>query len=246
MIRTVIVDDETPARDIIKYYLKSFPKVETAGEANNGFDAMKLIRKLKPQLIFLDIQMPKLTGLELLELIDRPPEIIFSTAYDQYAIHAFEQNAIDYLLKPYSKERFDVAMQKALQRIISGAETPSGIQTLNATTMQADTLARIAVKVRHRIHIIPVNDICFIEADGDYVKLHTKDNAYLKEKTMRYFEENLPTHFIRIHRSYIVNVNEVAKIELYEKESYRVYLKTGVLLKASSTGYKALKAAISL
>jgi len=225
--------------------LQEYSGIEIAGEADNGFTAMKIIREQKPQLIFLDVQMPKLTGFEMLELMDDPPAIIFSTAFDQYAIRAFEMSAVDYLLKPYSKERFDAAMQKALTRIQSGAPE---LQTFrNIVASLPETLTRIAVKARQQIHVIPVNDIDYIEADGDYVKLHTAKTAYLKEKTMKYFEENLPLQqFIRIHRSYIVNVNEVAKIELYEKDNYRVHLKNGELLKASSSGYKALKAAVSL
>jgi len=248
MTKVIIIDDEAPARDLIRHYLQSYLDMDIVGEADNGFTAMKLIREQNPQLIFLDVQMPKLTGFEMLELMDEPPAIIFSTAFDQYAIRAFEMNAVDYLLKPYSKERFDVAVQKALTRIQSGTFMQPELKTLrNTVAPMSGILTRIAVKDRQHIHVIPVDNIDYIEADGDYVKLHTAKSAYLKEKTMKYFEENLPSQqFIRIHRSYIVNVNEVAKIELYEKESYRVHLKNGELLKASSNGYKTLKAVVSL
>ena len=248
MTKVIIIDDEAPARELIRHYLLTYPDIDIVGEADNGFTAMKLIREQNPQLIFLDVQMPKLTGFEMLELMDILPAIIFSTAFDQYAIRAFELNAVDYLLKPYSKERFDAAMQKALARIQSGTATQPELQIFkNSVAPPSGTLTRIAVKDRQQIHVIPVNDIDFIEADGDYVKLHTAKSAYLKEKTMKYFEENLsPGQFIRIHRSFIVNVNEVAKIELYEKESYRVHLKSGEILKASSNGYKALRTAVSL
>lgn len=244
--KVIIIDDEKPARDLVRHYLLKYPHFDVAGEADNGFVAMKLIREHNPDLIFLDVQMPKLTGFEMLELIDTPPAIIFSTAFDNYAIRAFEINAVDYLLKPYSAERFDDAVQKALNRMESGN---SGIQELvNFTAPPAGMqITRVAVKDRQQIHVIPVNDIDYMESDGDYVKLHTSGQAYLKEKTMKYFEENLPPQqFIRIHRSYIVNVGEVAKIELYEKESYRVHLKNGECLKASSNGFKALKAAVNL
>ena len=246
-IKVIIIDDEAPARDLIRRYLQAYPDIEISGEADNGFAAMKLLREQNPQLMFLDIQMPKLTGFEMLELLDHQPEIIFSTAFDQYAIRAFELNVVDYLLKPYSKDRFDAAMQKALTLIHSGSPAHQQLQSLcNSITLQSGSLTRIAVKDRQQIHVIPVDDIVYIEADGDYVKLHTDKKAFLKEKTMKYFEESLPQQFIRIHRSYIVNVNEVAKIELYEKENYRVHLKNGETLKASSNGYKALKAALSL
>ena len=247
MTKVIIIDDEAPARDLIRHCLQAFPDIEIAGEADNGFAAMKLIRELNPQLIFLDVQMPKLTGFEMLELMDHSPEIIFSTAFDQFAIKAFELNAVDYLLKPYSKERFDAAMQKALARIQSGKSAQPELQTFrNTLASTSGTLSRIAVKDRQQIHVVPVADINYIEADGDYVKIHTRDKAYLKEKTMKFFEENLPQQFIRIHRSCMVNVNDVAKIELYEKESYRVHLKNGEILKASSNGYKTLKRAVSL
>ncbi|MDR1171644.1 MAG: LytTR family transcriptional regulator DNA-binding domain-containing protein, partial [Bacteroidales bacterium] len=226
MTKVIIIDDEAPARDLIRHYLQACPDIEIAGEADNGFAAMKLIREHSPQLIFLDVQMPKLTGFEMLELMDNPPAVIFSTAFDQYAIRAFEMNVVDYLLKPYSKERFDAAVQKALTGIQSGTSAPPELRTFRDTLApQPGMMTRVAVKDRQQIHVIPVNDINYMEADGDYVKLHTAKSAFLKEKTMKYFEENLPSQqFIRIHRSYIVNVNEVAKIELYEKESYRVCL----------------------
>ena len=247
MIKVIIVDDEAPARSLIRHYLQSYPEIEIVGEADDGFTAMKIIHLQTPHLIFLDVQMPKLTGFEMLELIDNPPEIIFSTAFDQYAIRAFELNALDYLLKPYSKERFDAAIQKALNKIKTGTGSTPDMKSLKKTALSdSATLTRIAVRDRHQIHVIPIDEIEFIEADGDYVKLHSSKNAYLKEKTMKYFEENLPSYFIRIHRSYIVNVNEVSKIELYEKDNYRVHLKNGENLKASSNGYKALKATVCL
>ena len=244
MTKVLIIDDEAPAREIISRYLQTYSEVEIAGEASDGFTAMKLIREHIPQLIFLDVQMPKLTGFEMLELMDDLPAIIFSTAFDQYAIHAFEHNAVDYLLKPYSKERFDAAMQKALLKIQTGTYEQSELQSFrNLVALPTGELTRIAVKDRQQIHVIHVNDIHYIEADGDYVRLHTSKSAFIKEKTMKFLENNLPAlQFIRIHRSYIVNVNEVAKIELYDRESHRVHLKSGKCLKASNSGYKALKA----
>ncbi|MDR2801976.1 MAG: LytTR family DNA-binding domain-containing protein [Prevotellaceae bacterium] len=247
-LSVLIVDDETPARELVRHYLQSYSGMAVVGEADNGFDAMKLIKEHRPQLVFLDIQMPKLTGFELLELIDVTPEIIFSTAFDRYALRAFELNAVDYLLKPYSKERFDRAVQKAVIKIRSGNDSGSSWQALQQTF--ADTpsiLTRVAVKDRQQIHVIPTGNIAYIEAEGDYVKLHTAAGAFLKEKTMKYFEANLPPQqFIRIHRSFIVNVDEVAKIELFEKETYRVHLKNGAILRASSAGYKLLKETVRL
>ena len=248
-ISVLIVDDEQPARDIIKHYLQAFAdEVEVVGEAANGFDAMKLIKEKNPQLIFLDVQMPKLTGFEMLELVDNPPIVVFSTAYEEYAIRAFEQNAADYLLKPYSQERFATALNKALESIKKGSSSKPIADFVNSLAeQQEEKLTRIAVKNRQQIHVIPVNDIRYVEADGDYVTLHTADGKFLKERTMKYFEQHLPTRqFVRIHRSYIVNVDCVAKIELYQKESYMVQLKSGENLKASSSGYKLLKQAVRL
>ena len=245
-VPTLIIDDEAPARDLIKHYLQDYAEIQIIGEADNGFDALKIIKEISPQLIFLDIQMPKLTGFEMLELIDELPHIIFSTAYNQYAIRAFELNAIDYLLKPYSKERFDIAIQKALTKIRAGHAAPSKLQTFQTDFAPAEKLVRIAVKDRQQIHIIATHSLNYVEADGDYVKLHTDEGVYLKEKTMKYFETNLPQQFVRIHRSFIVNVDKVAKIGLYEKENYRVYLKDGTVLKAGINGYRALKEAVRL
>ncbi len=247
-LNIIIVDDEAPAREIIRHYLQDYPQVHIAAEADNGFDALKLIKEQMPQLVFLDVQMPKLTGFELLELLENPPAVVFSTAYDQYAIRAFEENAVDYLLKPYSKQRFAVAMRKALDKLKSGKINLAEMQKLQETmTAHSSVITRIAVKDHQQIYVIPVHEIGYIEADGDYVKLHTIKGVFLKEKTMKYLEENLPgQQFIRIHRSFIVNVDEVAKIELYEKENYRVHLKSGEILKAGSNGYKALKAAVRM
>lgn len=238
----LIIDDETPAREIIRHYLQDYLEVNVVGEASNGFEAMKLIGEKNPQLVFLDVQMPKLTGFEILELIDNPPEIIFSTAYDEFAIRAFELNAVDYLLKPYPKQRFDAAMQKAMQKLQTGAVARTDLQSFaRSVGEKSANLTRIAVKDNKQIHIIPVHEITYVEACGDYASLHTERGVFLKEKTMKFFEENLPAQFIRIHRSIIVNVSKVIKIELYEKNSYRVHLKTNEILKASGKGYKALK-----
>ncbi len=247
-IKTVLIDDEQPARDVVKYYLREFEEIEVIGEFSDGFSGLKAIQELKPDLVFLDVQMPKLTGLELLDLLDQPPMIIFSTAYDQYAIKAFEMNAIDYLLKPYSKERFAQALQKAINQIGSSQPTGGQVHKLVKTLEEApEYLQRIAVKSRHKVSVIPIEEIIYLEAEGDYVMLHTKDARHLKEKTMKYFETHLdPELFIRIHRSYIVNVRFIDKIEYYDKENYAVLMKQGARLRASTTGYKILKQALNM
>jgi two-component system, LytTR family, response regulator len=248
MNTAIIIDDEQPARELIKHYLKGFPEIEMLGDFQDGFSGLKAIQDLKPDIVFLDIQMPKLTGFELLELLDNPPHIIFSTAYDQYAIKAFEMTAVDYLLKPYSAERFGQAIKKVLQQILSAKpETPGVNNLVAALETNPEYLQRIAVKTRHKIEVIPVTDISHIEADDDYVTIHTGTEKYLKEKTMKYMESHLdPTQFVRIHRSYIVNVNQIARLELYQKETYHVLLKNGVSIRASATGYKELKQLLNL
>ena len=247
-LRAILIDDEQPARDVIKHYLKDFSEIEIIGEVADGFSGLKAIQELKPDLVFLDVQMPKLTGLELLEILDQPPLIIFSTAYDQYAIKAFEMNAIDYLLKPYSKERFAQAVQKAINQAGCTTQPLQPIQNLVKTLEESpEFLQRIAVKSRHKVSVVPVEEIIYLEAEGDYVMLHTKDARHLKEKTMKYFEGHLdPGQFIRIHRSYIVNAKFIDRIEYYDKENYAVLMKNGAKLRASVTGYKILKQALNM
>lgn len=246
--KTLIIDDEAPARVIIQKFLSAYPEFEVTGEFEDGFSGLKGIRETNPDLVFLDIQMPKLTGLELLELLENPPVIIFSTAYDQYAVKAFEMSATDYLLKPYSRQRFDQAMQKAIQSLKTGADTKQPVNAL-VQTMDNDPgiIYRIAVKIRHNVHVIPTSEILYIEAEGDYVMIFTPSGKFLKEKTMKYFETHLdPSVFTRIHRSFIVNLNAIARLELYDKEQYVVKLKDDTVLKASSAGYKTLKEKLNL
>jgi len=246
--KAIIIDDEKPARDIIRTFLKDIAGIEVISECQDGFAGLKAIQELKPDLVFLDIQMPKLTGFEVLELIENPPLIIFSTAYDQYAIKAFEMNATDYILKPYSRERFTQAVAKAVAKLQGGIAIQPEIQKIIQSADDKDELLqRIAVKTRHKVHVIGVNEIIYLEAEGDYVMIHVKDGNYLKEKTMKYFESHLdPAKFIRIHRSYIVNAESIERIELYDKENYSVLLKNGASLRASTSGYKLLKQILNM
>jgi two-component system LytT family response regulator len=240
-IRTVIIEDEELARNLLKSFLKDFDTIELIGECENGFEGVKAINELKPDLVFLDIQMPKITGFELLELLDHKPHIIFATAYDQYALKAFEFNAADYLLKPYSKERLGEAIEKVTERIkTQGAGSEMAEKISNYP--KAEYLDRIVVKDRHKIHIIPVDQIRYIESMDDYVMIYTAEGRYIKQKTMKYLEKSLdPHYFIRIHRSYIVKVEEIHEIQQYEKESYIVIMHDKTKLKVSKTGYKNLK-----
>ncbi len=242
-IKTLIVDDEKLARDIVKNYLRNYPQIDLAGECSNGFDALKMITDLSPDLVFLDIQMPKLTGFEMLEVLENPPVIIFTTAYDQYALKAFEVNATDYLMKPFSEERFAEAILRAENQIKNKSESDKKISDLLKHIDRKDEyLERIVVKNGPKITILPVDSVKYLEAQDDYVMIYTSAGNFLKQKTMKYFEGNLnPAEFIRIHRSYIVKTTEIQQIELFEKETYFVLLKDGKKLPVSKSGYSELK-----
>jgi two-component system LytT family response regulator len=242
-ISAILIDDETLARELVKKYLSYHQNVEIAAECSNGFDAVKKVSELKPDIIFLDIQMPKINGFEMLELLENPPIIIFTTAYDQYAIKAFEVNAVDYLLKPFSQERFDEALDKAFSLLENKNLQADKIKELVKThDKKIEPLERIVVKDGSEISIIPVEEIKLLEAQDDYVMIHTQLKKYLKQKTMKYFEENLnPNDFIRIHRSFIVAAKEIKKIELNEKESYQIILTDKKKLPLSKSGHSKLK-----
>ncbi|HNX78446.1 MAG TPA: LytTR family transcriptional regulator DNA-binding domain-containing protein [Prolixibacteraceae bacterium] len=241
-IRTLIIEDEELARRLLRTYLNEYPELEILGECENGFEGVKSINELKPDLIFLDIQMPKITGFEMLELIDHHPEIIFTTAYDQYALKAFEYNAADYLLKPFSKDRLQGAMEKVKEKLAKMPEAHEDIVEKMNNFPREEFLDRIVVKDRHKIHIIPSDQIRYIESLDDYVLIYTNDGRYMKQKTMHYFESALDPHnFARIHRSFIVRVDQIAQLQQYEKESYIAILHDKTKLKVSKSGYKNLK-----
>ena len=240
-IRTLIIEDEVLARNLLKSFLQEIETLELIGECENGFEGVKAINDLKPDLIFLDIQMPKINGFELLELIDHKPFIIFTTAYDQYALKAFEFNAADYLLKPFSKERLAESINKVADRM-TNQELNSNITEKISNYPREEYLDRVVVKDRHKIHIIPADQIRYIESMDDYVLIYTPQGRHIKQKTMKYMEMSLnPRNFIRIHRSYIVRLEEINEIQQYEKESYIVILHDKTKLKVSKTGYKNLK-----
>lgn len=239
-----MIDDEPLSREIIREYLRSYEDIEIVEECNDGFEGIKAISQWNPGLVFLDIQMPKISGFELLELIDEPPPVIFTTAFDEYAIKAFEANAIDYLLKPFSRERFDKAMEKWMQRKNSGSLPGKLPENLYAPAARQN---RVVVKSEGKIKIIPVQSINYLEASGDYVKIRSGDGAYMKNRTMQFFEDLLDgEQFIRIHRSYIVNLNQVTRIDPYEKDTHMAVLTSGIQLPVSKSGYVRLKDALGL
>ena len=243
MTKAIIIDDEQLARDIVKAYLKRFDNIRVIQECSNGFEGLKAIQELQPELIFLDIQMPKITGFEMLELLDSPPIVIFSTAFDQYAIKAFEMNATDYLLKPYTEDRFNEAVEKALQKLASTQTNKRELEgLLEKRESVSDVLDRIVVKTGSKIHILSLAQISHFEAQDDYVAIHTDQGKYLKQMRMKYLEEHLPIDgFVRIHRSHIVAIPAIEKLELYEKDSYLLTLKTGSQLPVSRSGHARLK-----
>lgn len=244
-LKAIIIEDEQPAIDLLKHYLVNINKLEIIDVYKDGFSGLKAINELKPDIVFLDIQIPKLTGLELVELIDDMPLIIFTTAYDEYAIKAFELNAIDYLLKPYSQERLLKAMEKSIEKLSSSAIKRFDYEKINEVKaeLSKEELNRIVVKTGSKIKIIPVEEITYLEAQDDYVMIYTKEGRYLKQATMKYFEASLSSEmFARIHRSYIVKIEQIKQIEPYEKDSYIAILKTDAKLKMSKSGYKNLKA----
>ncbi len=235
-----IIDDEPLARAIIRKFLEDYPEITLVGEAENGFEALKLWQEFRPDLLFLDIQMPKITGFEFLELLENPPMVLFTTAYDQYALQAFEQNALDYLLKPFSKARFKQAMDKVLLRAAQNT-TPSISIPIPDLQLSEKNTGRIVIKNGNQIEVIPYSTIYYLESDGDYVWIHTEKGRHLKQKTMKYYENLLSATFVRIHRSFLVNEKVVEKLHLLGKNSYQVQLKNGVQLAVSKSGYQQLK-----
>jgi len=242
-MKVIIIDDEPLARSIVKEYLQSYTDIDIVAECGDGFEGMKAIVQYEPELIFLDIQMPKINGFEMLELIENPPAVIFTTAFDEFAIKAFELNATDYLLKPFSKERFNKAVQKYLNK--SSVSLPQPV--IETAAQSPGQQNRIVVKDGNKIKIIPVNQIHYLEAADDYVKIVTGEESFLKKRTMNFFEQSLGIYqFVRIHRSYIVNTQLITRIDAYEKDSHLVLLNTGAKLPVSKSGYTRLKEVLGI
>jgi two-component system, LytTR family, response regulator len=245
-IRAVIVDDEELARQILREYLGHHPNIELIAECANGFEAVKTVTEQKPDLVFLDIQMPKLDGFEVLELMGAgTAAVIFVTAYDSYAIRAFDVHAVDYLLKPIGRDRFEAALGRASERL-GGSKTPAmppGPELAAAARPPQQYLDRIPVRDGVRVFIIPVVKLDYAEAQDDYVELTAEGKKHLKQQTISSLESALdPARFLRIHRSYIVNLERVTRIEPYAKESHVAVLSNGATLPVSRAGYARLRA----
>ncbi len=247
MIKTILIDDEPLARSIVREYLQSFKEIEIVAECNDGFDGIKAIQQHQPELIFLDIQMPKINGFEMLEIAEPLPDVIFTTAFDEFAMKAFEANAIDYLLKPFSKERFDKAMTKWLVNRLQKSVENSTQKIVEKINYQPEEKNRIVVKNGANIKIIPVADVLYLEAFDDYVKIYTTDGMQLKKKTLSFYEQTLDEQkFLRVHRSYIIQLTQLTKVEPYDNNNHIAMLKNGTKIPVSRSGYLKLKEVLGI
>ena len=238
--RVLIVDDEPLARKAMVLALSEFPQIEIIGECKDGFEAVKVINLDKPDVVFLDIQMPKLDGFDVLELLENPPFIVFVTAYNEYALKAFESHALDYILKPVKKERLGKTLERVEKRLRERENQPVG-QLLEQYQQHHSPMERVLVRDRKRIHILQVEKISFIEAQDDYVAFFYGDKSYLKKETLTRLEKKLDNkRFVRIHRSYLLNIDFLSKIEPFAKDSRIAVLKNGKTLPVSRSGYQRL------
>ena len=239
-LKVAIVDDEDLARAVVREYLTAMPDVEVVAECANGFEAVKAVSDLHPDLLLLDVQMPKLDGFEVMELVGREVAVVFVTAYDQYALRAFDVHAVDYLLKPFSAERLAAALERARERL--GRHEPIPIRELAAAARPTQSYtSRILVRDGPRVHVLPVQKIDFIQAQDDYVCFRCEGQEYLKEQTLAQVEASLdPAKFVRIHRSFVLNLDRLARVELDARENRIAILADGKRLPVSRSGYARL------
>ena len=245
-IRTLLADDEAAARQLLREYLEDHPSVEVVGECRNGFEAIQAVSELAPDLLFLDVRMPKLDGFEVLELLgDEPPRpaVIFVTAYDQYALKAFEVHALDYLLKPFSRERLAEALARVKPKLGAPRAAPPAPAARPEEGLVGGTpVERILVRQGPRVHVIPVDRLDYVEAQDDYVALVSGGEKLRKQQTLARLAAGLdPRRFVRVHRSYVLNVDRLARIELYAKDSRVAILRDGTRIPVSRSGYARLR-----
>ncbi|GGF41574.1 LytR/AlgR family response regulator transcription factor [Echinicola rosea] len=245
MIRTIIIDDEPLAGQLVEEYLEAFSDFEVVAVCHDGFEGLKAIQRYEPDLIFLDVQMPRINGFEMLELIECPPAVIFTTAFDEYAVKAFDSHAIDYLLKPFSQSRFDESIKKFSLR-----ENGDMVQKLLASkevVAKEDFASRIVLKEKGEIKVVQVKDVEYLEANDDFVNVHSKGKKYMKNRTLKFFESVLdPQDFVRVHRSYIVKISEITSVEPYEKEGNVLRLRKGGAIPVSRSGMGKLKSVLGV
>jgi two-component system LytT family response regulator len=240
-LRIVIVDDEPLARAVVREYAAGDAAIEVVAECGNGFEAVKAVADLKPDLVLLDVQMPKLDGFEVLELLGRDQPVVFITAYDQYALRAFEVHAVDYLLKPFSAERFAEAIERARERARARAAMPLEAIVRDARPPRAGYAGRVLIRDGAHVHVLPIDAIDYVEAQDDYVAFKSAGKQYLKDQTLAAVETSLdPARFVRVHRSFVLNIDRISKVELYAKDSRMAILKDGTRLPVSRAGYARL------
>jgi two-component system LytT family response regulator len=240
-LRVAIVDDEPLARAVVREYLSAYPGTEVVAECANGFEAVKAVAELSPDLLFLDVQMPKLTGFDVLELIGTAVPVVFTTAYDQYALRAFEVHAVDYLLKPFSAERFGQALARARERLAAREPLPVEALLTEARAKGGAAVERVLIRDGAQVHVLPIEKIDYVEAQDDYVCFKADGKSYLKDQTLAHVEATLdPRRFVRIHRSYLLNIDRIARVELYAKDSRVAILRDGTRLPVSRAGYARL------
>ena len=238
--RVLLVDDEAPARALLREYLAAHAGIEVLGECANGFEAVKQIGELAPDLVFLDVQMPKLDGFEVLELLDPRPAVVFCTAYDEYALKAFEVHAVDYLLKPFGADRLAAAIGRVRERLGRGEHLPARELAAAGQPAQGHT-RRVLVRDGPRVHVLPVEKIEYVQAQDDYVCFRCEGKEYLKEQTLGELEASLdPAKFVRIHRSFVLNLDRLARVETDERENRMAILGDGKRLPISRAGYARL------
>ncbi len=241
-IRVVIVDDEDLARQLLREYLRGEEDIEIVAECANGFAAVKTVSEQQPDLLFLDVQMPKLDGFEVLELVDREVAVVFVTAFDQYAMKAFDAAAVDYLLKPFGADRLRTALERVRRRLGENQPMPAAADLKSAARAPGQFVERVVVKDGSKVHVIPVGKLDFAEAQDDYVSLRSDKKNYLKQQTIASLEASLdPMRFVRVHRSYIVNLERISKIEPYTKDARLALLADGSQIPVSRAGYARLK-----
>lgn len=245
MYKVIVIDDEPLARALIIKLLQSYPNFEVVDECPDGFEAFKSIQKHNPDLLFLDIQMPRINGFELLEMLDKAPAVIFTTAFDEYALKAFENHAVDYLLKPITRDRFDKAIQKCQSQALTS--NINAVAHLIEDQVYEGYQHRIVVKDKGNIRIIPAEEIHYIEANDDYIKIVSKEGSFLKKNTLTNLEKMLdPNQFVRVHRSYLMPISQLQSIEPYEKNSHIALLHCGMKISVSQAGMTRLKSLLRL
>jgi two-component system LytT family response regulator len=239
-LRAVIVDDEELARAVLREHLAAHPDVQVVAECVNGFEAIKAVSAHAPDLLLLDIQMPKLDGFEVLQLLDRDVAVIFVTAYDEHALRAFAVHAVDYLLKPFSAQRLGEALAQARQRVGRPAAVPPS-RLAAAARRPGEWLARLIVRDGAQVHVIPAEAIDSIQAQDDYICIRAHGRRHLKQQTLAEIEGQLdPSRFVRIHRSWILNIDRLARLEPATRDSRTAVLRDGTQLPVSRAGHARL------